>query len=141
VNITSDSTKVDFTAGIASRPPTYIPAGTGAVTLDWTKLKKTAAGQDFIPSSITKIRIGHYTQTPTELEGDAFLQLDEIAAEMYSAEVKTGSTFSFDKTKTADGTAFNGIDDTGTWIVALNCGGCQNPAPWYLSVLKPCSSP
>ncbi len=22
---------------------------------------------------------------------------------------------------------------------ALQCGGCRNPAPWYLSILKPCS--
>jgi len=138
VTIDSNSTKVDFKATIASRPPTYIPAGTGAVTIDWTKIKTTASGGEFIGSSITRMRIGHYTQTPTELEGDIFLQLDEVAQEMYEAPVDAGTKISFDKAKTKDGKQFAGIDDTGTWIVALNCGACQNPAPWYLAVLKPC---
>ena len=38
-----------------------------------------------------------------------------------------------------DGKAFTGISTSGTWIVALRCGSCRNPAPWYLTVLKPCS--
>ena len=139
VNITSQSTKVDFTAKIAGRPATYIPAGTGAITMDWGKQKLTAAGAEFLPSSITRFRIGHYTQSVTELEGDNFLQLDEIAQEMYEAPVDVGTKISFDKAvNTKTGAPFAGIDDTGTWLVALNCGACQNPAPWYLSILKPC---
>lgn len=135
------STKVDFKATIASRPPTYIPAGTGDITLDWTKMKLTAAGHDFLPANITRMRIGHYTQTPAELEGDNFLQLDEIAQEMfeYKVDIGTKATFSSATSKTT-GMPFAGIDDTGTWIVALNCGMCQNPAPWYLAVLKPCAA-
>jgi hypothetical protein len=138
VTVDSNSTKVAFTATIASRPTTFIPGGTAAVTIDWTKLKKTASGGEFIGSSITRMRIGHYTQTPTELEGDIFLQLDEVAQEMYEAEVNSGTKISFDQAMTKDNKPFAGIDDTGTWIVALNCGACQNPAPWYLAVLKPC---
>jgi hypothetical protein len=140
VTIDSNSTKVDFMATIASRAPTYIPAGTGAVTIDWTKQKLTASGGEFIPSSITRLRIGHYTQTPEELQGQIFLQLDEVAQEMYEATVEAGTKISFDQAKNIKDmtTPFAGIDNTGTWIVALNCGACQNPAPWYLSVLKPC---
>jgi hypothetical protein len=141
VKIDSNSTKVDFTAKIANRPPTYIPAGTAAgLGIDWTKMRmyKTAAGGDFVPSSITRFRIGSYTQTPAELEGDNFLKLDEIAAEMYEAPVDVGTKINFDQAKTKDGKFFAGIDSTHTWILALNCGNCQNPAPWYLTILKPC---
>jgi hypothetical protein len=140
VAVTSESTKVEFTAKIAGRPVTNIPAGTGAVTIDWGKMKTTASGGEFIPSSITRFRVGHYTQSVTELEGDNFLQLDEIAAEMYEAKVDVGTKISFDKAvDMKTGKTFAGIDDTGTWLVALNCGACQNPAPWYLSILKPCA--
>jgi hypothetical protein len=139
VKIDSNSTKVDFTAEIDSRPPTYIPAGTAAgLGIDWTKMRVTAAGGDFLPSSITRVRIGSYTQTAAELEGDNFLKLDEIAAEMYETEVEAGTKINFDQAKTKDGKVFAGIDSTHTWIIALNCGMCQNPAPWYLSILKPC---
>jgi hypothetical protein len=138
VNITSASTQVEYMATIASRPPTYVPAGTGAITIDWTRMKKTAAGEEFVPGSITRFRIGHYTQTPAELEGDDFLRLDELALEMFEAPVDVGTKISFDQATTTEGKPFSGIDATGTWIVALNCGGCQNPAPWYLSVLVPC---
>jgi len=137
VDITSDSTKLDFMATIMSRPPTYIPAATGDVTLDWGKMKLTAAGGTFLPQQITRIRVGSYDPS-LNLEGDNFLKLDEIATEMYEAEVTVGTKFNFSQTKTKGEKAFAGIDDTHTWIVALNCGNCQNPAPWYLSVLKSC---
>jgi hypothetical protein len=38
-----------------------------------------------------------------------------------------------------NGAGFPGIDDTGTWLVGLICGNCRNPAPWYMTILKPCS--
>jgi hypothetical protein len=145
VKIDSNSTKVDFTAKIAGRPETYIPAGTVAgLGIDWTKMKmyKTAAGGDFIPSSIDRVRIGRYTQSVTDLEGDNFLKLDEIADAMYEAHVNVGTKLTFDQLKNMkDGSTFPGIDATHTWLVALNCGSCQNPAPWYLSILKPCPAP
>jgi hypothetical protein len=139
VNIDSNSTGLQFTATIASRPVTTIPAGVADVSIDWTNMMKTAAGGEFLPQQITELRVGSYTQTPAELEGDNFLKLDEIAAEMYEADVDIGTKISFSAAKTKDGKAFAGIDDTHTWIVALNCGSCQNPAPWYLSILKPCA--
>jgi hypothetical protein len=35
---------------------------------------------------------------------------------------------------------FAGIDDTGTWLVGLICGNCRNPAPWYMTIAKPCTA-
>ena len=26
----------------------------------------------------------------------------------------------------------------GTWLLGLTCGNCRNPAPWYMTILKPC---
>jgi len=138
VKIDSTSTTVTYAASIAARPVTYVPAGKADLVMDWTKMNTTAAGGEFIPSSITRFRIGAYTQTPAELEGANFLRLDEIAVELYEAPVDVGTKIVFDKAKTKDGKAFAGIDDTHTWLVALNCGYCQNPAPWYLTVLKAC---
>lgn len=33
---------------------------------------------------------------------------------------------------------FTGIDGTGTWILALKCTKCTNPAPWFLTILTAC---
>jgi hypothetical protein len=139
VNVTSSSTELDYSAKIASRPATYVPSGVGALTLDWSSMNVTAAGAEFIPSSITGLRVASYTQSPEELEGPYFNQLEEIAVEMYEAPVDAGTQIRLDLARTSDGKQFAGIDDTHTWLLALNCGACQNPAPWYLTVLKPCA--
>jgi len=140
VNVTSLSTRIDFTANIASRPATYVPPGIGDMIVDWTHMTVTAAGNAFIPSSITQLRIASYDQSPELLEGEYFTHLDEIAVEMYETPIEAGTKISLEQARTKDGKTFAGIDDTHTWLLALNCGACQNPAPWYLTVLKPCTA-
>jgi len=139
VNITSESIQFDYSVSIASRPATYVPPGVGAMTIDWTNLKVNAAEGEFIPSSITELRIASYTESPEELEAE-FAHLDEIAVEMYDAPIDAGTKISLDRAKTSDGKPFAGIDATHTWLLALNCGSCQSPAPWYMTVLAPCSA-
>jgi hypothetical protein len=69
-----------------------------------------------------------------------FLNLDTIADTMYTADVTAGTSFDLSQTKDPTGASFPGIDDTHTWIVALNCTEqCTNPAPWYIAILKACS--
>lgn len=138
VAVTSSSTSLTYTADMHSLTPTSVPAGTGAITLDWSGITKNALGHEFTPNQITSALVGHYTQTPTELEGDKFLDLDRVAQKLYTGEIAAGSSVSLSSLKTSTGEAFSGIDSTGTWIVALRCGNCRNPAPWYLTVLKPC---
>jgi hypothetical protein len=139
VTMTSDSTQLTYDANLHSLTPTGIPAGQSAITLDWTSsISTNALGNPFEPTNITHVLVGHYTETPTELESK-FLDIEIIATELYEADVLIGTTIDFSTLKTKDGQAFQGIDDTGTWLVALQCGICRNPAPWYLSILKPCS--
>jgi hypothetical protein len=138
VTMKTDSTKLTYTANLHTLTPTGIPAGKSAITLDWSKMTKNALGNDFVLSNITKALVGHYTQTPTELEGQ-FLDLELIATKLYLGTIASGTTVDFSTLATSSGETFSGIDDTGTWVVALQCGGCRNPAPWYLSVLKVCT--
>lgn len=141
VNITSTSTQIESTANIASRPATYVPPVVGDITIDWTHMEVTAAGTEFIPSSITQLRIASYDQSPELLQGEYFNHLDEVAVEMFEAEVAVGTKISLDRAITHEALPFGGIDATHTWLLALSCGACQNPAPWYLTVLKPCTAP
>jgi hypothetical protein len=139
VSLTTDSTKLTYTANLHDLTPTLVTAGEKALTLDYSQLSKNALGNEWVASNITKALVGHYTQTPVELESK-FLDIELIATKLYRGEITTGtkailSNLKTDKDKGEE--SFPGIDGTGTWIVALQCGGCRNPAPWYLSVLKP----
>lgn len=122
--------------------PTGTTAGTCAATNMPACLqqKKNALGGDFKNGYITSAIVGHYSETPAQLEAK-FLDLDLIATNYYSGDIMSGSVLDFTKlTETTSGAAFPGIDDTGTWLVGLICGNCRNPAPWYLTILKPCTA-
>jgi hypothetical protein len=140
VTLDSHSTTLDFTANLHSLTPTLVPPGTPKITIDWTNMTVNAMGRTFDPFSITRVLVASYSQKPTELEGDNFLSLDTIATGMWVNEDLAGTTLSLTTLKDTNGNAFAGIDNTQTWIVALECGSCRNPAPWYLSILKPCAS-
>jgi len=138
VTMTSNSTKLTYQANLHGLVATGIPAGQATITLDWSQMKTNALGNTFTPTSITSALLAHYVQTPAQLEAN-FLDLESIAATLYKTPIDTGTTVDFSSLQDGNGAAFPGIDGTGTWIVALQCGGCRNPAPWYLSILKPCS--
>ena len=138
VTMTSHSTELSYKTNLHSLTPTGIPAGKATITLDWGQMKTNALGNTFTTTSITTAMVAHYTQTPTQLETQ-FLDLELIATAMYKGTIETGTSVDFSSLTDDGGATFPGIDDTGTWIVALQCGSCRNPAPWYLTILKPCS--
>jgi hypothetical protein len=138
VSVTNSSTALTYTANLHSLTPTGVAAGQAGLTLDYSQLTKNALGNDWVASNITRALVGHYTQTPVELEAK-FLDLELIATKLYSGDITTGTKAILSNLKTDSGEFFSGIDDTGTWVVALQCGGCRNPAPWYLSILKTCT--
>ena len=139
VKMTSTSTKLTYAVDLRSLTPTVIPAGQPAITLDWSQMTINALGSPFDSNNISKAMVGHYTQTLSELER-AFPNLELLASELYQGDIPVGTSSDFSLLKSTAGQRFSGIDGTGTWIVALQCGGCVSPAPWYLSILKPCSN-
>jgi hypothetical protein len=143
VALTDDSTKLTYTANLHSLRISGVPAGTPNLTLDWTdmvtRMAPNALGAVFKDAYVTSAVVGHYTQTPAELEAQ-FLDLDRIAVATYRANIPFGSVLDFSTLKDENGASFPGIDENGTWLVGLFCGNCRNPAPWYLTILKPCST-
>jgi hypothetical protein len=138
VALTDTSTKLAYSANLRSLTITGVPGSTAALTLDWSQMATNALGAEFKAGYVTRAIVGHYTQTPAELE-TKFLDLDRIAIATYSADIVAGSTLDFTTLKDENGASFAGVDDNGTWLVGLVCGNCRNPAPWYMSILKPCS--
>jgi len=140
VKIQNDSTMLQFTANLHDLTATYIPSGQSGISLDWGKMKKNAMGRDFDITQITHALVGKYSQSPTDLEGNQFLNLEMIDQELYEGDIDSGTVVDFSKLKDSSGKTFSGISSEGTWLVALICGMCHNPAPWYLTILKPCNN-
>ena len=138
---TGPSTSVTYDTSIHSLTPIKVAAGDATFTVDWSALTKNGLGRTWITRSLSRMTIGHYTQSLTELENQ-FFDLDTLATASYSQYIPTDDPLSVSglKEKTSMA-AFPGIDNTGTWILALFCDAslCGNPAPWFLTVLQPCN--
>lgn len=137
VEIGPDSTSVSVRADLQSLTPTRLPPGTADITFDWSELSINALGDEFVAANVTEIAVANYAETPAQLE-TAFVDMETSHRGMWRAEV-TKSRARLDALVDEEGDPFPGFDDDGTWVIALFCGSCMNPAPWYLSVVTPCA--
>jgi hypothetical protein len=135
----NSSTSLAYEADLMSLRRTAVPVGSPNISIAWASIAVNAMGREFIPNGIEEVMVAKYSLTPAELE-TKFLDLETIADQMYRGEVASGTSLDLSTLKTDAGQSFSGIDATGTWIVALVCGNCMNPAPWYISILTPCSN-
>jgi hypothetical protein len=135
----NSSTNLTYDADLTSLRPMAVPAATTNISIAWANIAVNAMGREFVPNRIEEVMVAKYSLSPTELE-TKFLDLETIADEMYRGEVASGTNLDLSTLKTDTGQSFTGIDSSGTWIVALVCGNCMNPAPWYISILTPCSN-
>jgi len=137
VVVDSSSTILDYTADLSSAPTLPIAAGEAEIEFDWSEIETNGLGQPFEATQITRALVAHYSVDTEELES-RFLELETLADDLWEAEIPAGTSVMLSELMNADGDAFEGIDGEGTWIFALQCGGCANPAPWYLTVLSTC---
>ncbi|HTQ08331.1 MAG TPA: hypothetical protein VMI54_30965 [Polyangiaceae bacterium] len=137
---TGPSASVTYDANLHALTPIKIAAGSTDLMVDWNALTMNGLGHDWVSRSIGEITVGHYTQSITELENQ-FLSLQDIATTMYTGYVPSDDPISLTGLKDDQGNVFQGIDNTGTWILALFCSpmNCSNPAPWFLTVLQTCN--
>ncbi len=139
VNITDDSTSLDYSVNAKNLTRLPLAAGAaGLVNIDWQYLTANAMGSTFEPYLITEVVIAQYASLNVCGFEDNFLDMELIADQWYRAEISEGTSASLQNLTRADGTPFQGIDTNGTWILALVCGTCNNPAPSFLTVLQPC---
>lgn len=138
VPLKDDSMTLSYTVNLHDLTTTSVPAATAALTLDWSQMMVNGLGREFERGDVTDAILGHYSETPAELE-TKFLDLDRIALATYQTQIPAGFVLDFTTFKDKNGASFAGIDGTGTWLVGLVCGNCRNPAPLYMTVLAPCS--
>jgi hypothetical protein len=138
LDLTNDSTKLDYSVNLLRAAPVLVPAAVAALTLDWSQMTVNMLGNPYIASQITQVAVAHYaTATLPDLQRQ-FLDLQDIADGWWSGPVVSGASIGLGALVDAGGATFPGIDSSGVWLAALFCGNCNNPAPWSITILEPC---
>jgi hypothetical protein len=139
LRLTNDSASLDFTVDLDGARPIDVPKNTPGLVIKWREMTKNSLGNPYPWQQITKAVVAHFpTYSLSELEAD-FLDLEEIADGWWSAEVTAGDSIELGTLLDVQSAPFPGIDDDGTWMVALFCTEtCNNPAPWSITVLRAC---
>jgi hypothetical protein len=131
------SGSLDFQADLVSLEAISIPAAE-VTEIDWSALTVNGLGDPVDFDRIEELLLGRYEgMTVVELESQ-ILDLELIAAERYSVNVRGKK--SIDPAIAVDdaGTAFPGFGSGEMWLVVLRCTGptCTNPAPSFLTVVQ-----
>jgi hypothetical protein len=136
VILDNESTTLTVDVDIMSATALPAPADT-ALTIDWTGLTIDGQGNEMKMGDIDQVMVGYYASlTPTDLE-DNLLDLEYVHDGMWYLDLTAGGTTAELSTLTDDdGNAFTGITAEGTWILALRCTTCPNPAPPFLTVFE-----
>lgn len=110
----------------------------GPWALDWSGLAHDAQGLDFNSLAVTDLMVAYYADlSPADLESN-FLDLELLATDLWTASHPSGTSTDLSAlTNAADGSAFPGFQADGTWLFALRCSTCPNPAPLFLTVVQP----
>ena len=79
--------------------------------------------------------LARYSISVGDLEND-FLRIEELADQLFTASVEGMGEFDLTTLTDQNGSSFDGLDESSTWILALRCGGCISPAPIFLAVIE-----
>jgi len=134
VKFENDCGVVDYGVDLESLTKPSVPAN-GPWVIDWSNVSATGNGQPVSPGKLDEVLVGHYTETPAEIQ-ERFTDLELMASELYKLELTGGTDADLSGLADVDGNAFPGFTPDGTWILGLRCTSCTNPAPIFLTVVS-----
>ena len=135
VTYSNTSTILDFEVDLLSLIPTPMFVG-GTAEVDWSGIETSGLGQPFEPGDVDQILVAWYERaTLADLQGD-FLALEREASRLWTADLLGDDHF--DLADLEGDEAFDGVNNDGTWLLALRCATCPNPAPLFLTELVAC---
>ncbi|MFN7142333.1 MAG: hypothetical protein ACK4YP_01035 [Myxococcota bacterium] len=133
VALLDTTSRLNVDVDLRSLAPVVVPTVEPGITLDWSGLAHDGLGDPVDPATIDEVWVGRFQEGPAELEREVFA-LEELAELTWT--MKVDGTTSADLTDLVGETDFLGIDRQGTWVVALRCRTCTNPAPRLLTFLE-----
>lgn len=132
--VDADTSALDLSVDLGSLRPVTVPAATPAIDVSWSDLSRNGLGAAFEADAVDQVLVGRYDEDLGALESQAW-DLVDIAAESWSLSVDDGED-AVDLSALEGDRAFPGVDADSTWLLALRCTTCVNPAPPFLTVLK-----
>lgn len=137
LDLTTDSTVLDFTVDLQSAAGIPLAPATKELTLDWTGLATKGNGIELASGEVDQVMVGHYPDLDLADIEKQFLDVELLAQDLWTADVASGTTLELSTLDGASG-PFPGISPQGTWLLALRCTTCANPVPPFIARLVPC---
>jgi len=134
ISLAPDSADLEFSVDLGSAERIQIKSSDSYV-IDWTDLTVDGTGGELRLADIDELLLARYELGIEEIEAD-FLRLEEIAERMFRADIGGLPEYELYDLVDDDGVAFDGFDKDGTWILALRCSTCINPAPPFVGVFE-----
>ena len=135
ITATDGDAVLDVDADLSSLEPVRIAADDPGVRFDWSGITVDGRGQDIELNDIDSVLLARYDDLGVADLEAGFLDLETLADAMWTAEVE-GET-ALDTEQLAGDLPFEGFTPEATWLLALRCGTCMNPAPLFLTVVDP----
>ncbi len=125
---------LDFQADLSELTPIPAPKE-GGWTLNWSTLSTDGHGNALEAGSIDSAMVAWFADLSVDELQAQFLDLELLADGLWTQDIEGGTAVALDHLMDADGQPFVDASAEGTWLLALRCSLCPNPAPKFLTVL------
>jgi hypothetical protein len=127
VTLDNDSALVTIEVDLSVEETILDPAA-----VDWSYLTTDGGGYPIALNKLSELWVMHFDEDLATIEAD--FTLLEVMAE----SITTWSSEALLELELSDpeDAASSLFDDTGTWLLAMRCGSCTNPAPPFLTVVE-----
>lgn len=127
---------LDFDADLSALQ--RLPVSTeGPWPIDWSGLTLNGRGSPIDLNKTDSVMIARYDDLSAEDLQAQFLDLELLADGLWTVPIEGGTSLDLSAATDDAGAAFPGFALGSTWVLALRCGTCPNPAPVFLTVLTP----
>ena len=131
ITLNSDSATLAYDVELES----LVEVALDGEIVEWSDLTLDMRGLPIRLSDIDRLDLGWYEEDLTGLEAD-FLGLEDLVDDLYTTPLSATIDQDLSLLTNDAGEPFAGVTDEGTWLLALRCMACSNPAPPFLTVLR-----
>ena len=123
--LTDESTTIEYTVSFGEEFETQEAK---ELYLDWSNLTQTGTGNPIAIDRIDRLVLAGFRQDLSELEAD-FLRSRSLAEVIIETNVAGIQAIPFSRIE-----GFEEFDPELTWLIALECSLCLNPAPFFVGI-------
>ena len=127
IQLTDQSTVIDYTVAFGED---ILAEDAKELYVDWSNLSETGTGNPIDLVRIDRLVLAGFSQSIDALEAD-FLRSRALADVIIEADVAGVDAIPFSRIE-----GFESFDPELTWLIALECSLCLNPAPFFVGQIE-----